>query len=108
MSRLCRAVLTACILGLGAALGGCENFDIDKLTDMFENKKPIAGDRKPLFPQGVPGVPQGVPADMMKGHAQAAAEAPPAAPAPGTEAKEAAAKPKPKPRPKKAVVKIGR
>ena len=56
MSRWRRAVLTACILGLGAALGGCENFDIDKLTEMFENKKPIPGDRKPLFPQGVPGV----------------------------------------------------
>ena len=65
MSRLRRAVLTACILGLGPALGGCESFDIDKITSMFDNKKPLPGDRKPLFPQGVPGVPQGVPPDLV-------------------------------------------
>jgi hypothetical protein len=106
MRRWRRAALTACILGLAPLLSACESFDLDKIQDMFDQKKPISGDRKALFPQGVPGVPQGVPADLMKGHAQAEAEAQAraaAVPAPGTESGVPAkpkAKPKPKPKPK--------
>ena len=87
--RLHRALLTASVLGLGLALGGCESFDLENI---WNSKKPLPGERKALFPQGVPGVPQGVPADLVQGYQ------PPAEPEPQAAPPEP---PKPKPRPRR-------
>ena len=85
MAMTARRTLTV-ILALtgGLALAGCETFDLDNI---FNQKKPLPGDRRAVFPEGVPGVQQGVPAELVRGH-QPVAEAPPA---PEPE------KPKPKP-----------
>jgi hypothetical protein len=50
-------------------LGGCSDFDAEKLDFFNMNKeKKLPGERKPLFPEGVPGVTQGIPPDLVKGY----------------------------------------
>ena len=108
MRPITRITVTATILCLGLAVGGCADFDLDKVGDKLDvfgwtKKKPLPGDRKDVFPGGVPGVSQGVPSELMKGY-QAPAEAAPdpaeVAAAKAAQAGEAAEKPKPKPKPK--------
>jgi hypothetical protein len=69
MMRCPPALLALTLTALAASLGGCSNFDMDKL-DIFglNDKKPLPGERKALFPQGVPGAPQGVPPELVKGY----------------------------------------
>jgi hypothetical protein len=101
MRNLARVGLTAGVLCLGLALGGCENFDPTAIFDaeIFNTKKPLPGDRRPVFPEGTPGVPQGVPPELVRGY-QAPAE-PEAAPKQATtEPTEPKPKPKAKPKPK--------
>ncbi|MEW6452184.1 MAG: hypothetical protein AB1490_16120 [Pseudomonadota bacterium] len=88
MMRKHRALLIVFALAAGGMLAGCESFDPDS---MFNQKKPLPGDRRAVFPEGVPGVPQGVPQELVQGY-QPPAEQPPPEPAPVVE------KPKPKPK----------
>ena len=83
-----RLLLIVSLLAAGFALSACESFDIE---NMFNQKKPLPGDRRSVFPEGVPGVPQGVPQELVQGY-QPPAEPPPPEPAPVVE------KPKPKPK----------
>jgi hypothetical protein len=96
MNRFVRIAVMVPVLALGLALAGCESFDPTDLTEMFNTKKKLPGERKPIFPEGTPGVPQGVPADLVKGYQ------PPAEPEPQTAAlpEETKVKPKPKAKPK--------
>src|ERR1700686_4287018 len=101
-----RIIVAASILSLGLALGGCADFDLDKIGDKLDpfgltKKKPLPGERKDVFPSGVPGVSQGVPPELTRGY-QAPAEVPDPAGVAAAQAaqEEAAAKPKPKPKPK--------
>lgn len=87
--RRYRALPIAFVLAAAGMLAGCESFDP---TDMFNQKKPLPGDRRAVFPEGVPGVPQGVPPELVQGY-QPPAEPPPPEPTPVVE------KPKPKPKP---------
>ena len=41
---------------------------ICQFGDIFDNKKPLPGERRAVFPEGVPGVPQGVPPELVKGY----------------------------------------
>jgi hypothetical protein len=100
-----RIIVAASILSLGLALGGCADFDLDKIGDKLDpfgltKKKPLPGERKDVFPSGVPGVSQGVPPELTRGYQAPAAEPDPAEVAAAKAAEEAAAKPKPKPKPK--------
>lgn len=88
MMRTRRALLIVSVLAAGFALSACESFDPE---NMFNQKKPLPGDRRAVFPEGVPGVPQGVPQELVQGY-QPPAEPPPPEPAPVVE------KPKPKPK----------
>ncbi len=56
------SVLAACTKG--------GQFDPTTLldNDMFDNKKPVKGQREPVFPGGVPGISSGIPADLYKGY----------------------------------------
>ncbi|MGB6537413.1 MAG: hypothetical protein WBF58_15795, partial [Xanthobacteraceae bacterium] len=61
------------MLALVSALAGCTKggqFDPTTLldSDMFQNKKPLAGKRDLVFPTGVPGATSGIPADLYKGY----------------------------------------
>ena len=62
MRSTLRMILMTSVLGLGFALAGCADFNVDKLDleslDVFglSKKKPLPGDRKDVFPTGVPGV----------------------------------------------------
>ena len=95
--RLKRASMAVVLFGVGAILSGCANFDPENLTDMFNKKEKLPGERRPLFPEGVPGVTQGVPPHLMAGQQQKEAEIAAApAPAPEAEKPKAAAKPKPR------------
>jgi outer membrane biosynthesis protein TonB len=85
--RRTRSLQIVLALAVGATLAGCESFDP---TDMFNQKKPLPGDRRAVFPEGVPGVPQGVPKELVQGYQ------PPAEPAPAPPLE--AEKPKPKPK----------
>jgi outer membrane biosynthesis protein TonB len=102
-------------LALAAALAACTKggqFDPTTLldNDMFNNKKPLQGQREQVFPNGVPGATTGIPADLYKGYQpppQAADNGEGAMPIsptfgaqPQPQAQEAEAKPKPKPKPK--------
>jgi hypothetical protein len=71
MRRFHRMALLALLIGVGPAITGCADFDLDKL-DVFglNQKKPLPGERHAVFPEGVPGVTQGVPPDLMLGNAQ--------------------------------------
>jgi hypothetical protein len=130
MRHFRRIVMLMVMLGLASALGGCENFDADKLDFLgLSTKKPLPGERKAVFPEGVPGVTQGIPPEYLRNNVQQEAgtsadgtqipgEAS-AAPAPATlrsgqtataepptvisqtdSKSEAAIKPKPKPKPR--------
>jgi hypothetical protein len=61
------------MLALIVALAGCTKggqFDPTTLLDnnMFDNKKPLQGQREPVFPNGVPGATTGIPVDLYKGY----------------------------------------
>ena len=92
--RLKHASMAVLLFGVGAILNGCANFDPESLTDIFNKKEKLPGERRPVFPGGVPGVTQGVPPNLMAGQQQKEAEIA-AAPAPEPEKPKAAAKPKP-------------
>jgi hypothetical protein len=113
MRSLARLALAVLVAAAGPVLSACSSLpDLDSITEIWDTKKKLAGERKPVFPEGVPGVASGVPPELVKGYrepesgmvdpAKAAAEA-----AAGTEARPkkpppqrtAAAKPKPKPKP---------
>jgi hypothetical protein len=105
-----RARCSVLLLRLGAmlaaayALAACTpggQFDPTTLldNDMFNNKKPLTGQREPVFPQGVPGATTGIPSDLYKGYQ------PPPQPAPQQAADVGAARtpvngPADEPRPK--------
>jgi hypothetical protein len=61
------------VLAAASVLAACTKggqFDPTVLldNDMFDNKKPIKGQREPVFPNGVPGIQSGIPADLYKGY----------------------------------------
>lgn len=102
-------------LALAAVLAACTKggqFDPTTIldNDMFDNKKPLQGQREPLFPAGVPGATSGIPADLYKGYqpppeqaADTAAGASPITPAAAEPPKPVAKlEPKRKPKPKVA------
>jgi outer membrane biosynthesis protein TonB len=111
-------VRTGALLALAAMLAACTKggqFDPTTLldNDMFDTKKPLAGQREPVFPNGVPGATTGIPADLYKGYvpppeqaadngegAGAVAAAPNAAPNNEPTKLGPEEKPKPKPKPK--------
>jgi hypothetical protein len=108
--RIGMALATASVLA-ACTQGG--QFDPTTLldNDMFDNKKPVTGQREPVFPSGVPGISNGIPADLYKGYQpppdQAADTGSAATPIlPPSEAAaatpEPASKPKPKPKTKVA------
>ncbi|HEY7459087.1 MAG TPA: hypothetical protein VH765_10065 [Xanthobacteraceae bacterium] len=59
MSVRCPRLVTALLIAMSLALGGCEA--LDKLNPFEEKQTPLPGARKPLFPEGVPGVDFGAP-----------------------------------------------
>lgn len=98
MMLACASLLAACTKG--------GQFDPTTLldSDMFDNKKPLQGQREPVFPTGVPGVSNGIPADLYKGYQPppddtASGTATPITP-PVAEAEKPVEKPKPKAKPK--------
>lgn len=61
------------VLAAASVLAACTKggqFDPTTLldNDMFDNKKPVKGQREPVFPGGVPGISSGIPADLYKGY----------------------------------------
>jgi hypothetical protein len=61
------------MLALIVVLAGCTKggqFDPTSLlnNNMFDNKKPLQGQRELVFPNGVPGATSGIPADLYKGY----------------------------------------
>lgn len=67
---LCRLGM---VLAAASVLAACTKggqFDPTTLldNDMFDNKKPVKGQREPVFPAGVPGISTGIPADLYKGY----------------------------------------
>ncbi len=97
-----RFALLIVVATLGAtSLTGCSSFDPSDLTDWFNTKKPLPGDRRAIFPEGVPGVSQGVPANLVKGAQPEVATAPTGQAEPEKEAEPPApAKAKAAPRPR--------
>jgi outer membrane biosynthesis protein TonB len=112
-SLLRLGMMLACVSLLAACTKGGQ-FDPTTLldSDMFDNKKPLTGQREPVFPAGVPGASTGIPPDLYKGY-----QPPPDDTASGTatpltppvaeadqpvERPKPKAKPKPKPKPKLA------
>ncbi len=98
MMLACASLLAACTKG--------GQFDPTTLldNDMFDNKKPLAGQREPVFPGGVPGVSNGIPADLYKGYQPppddtASGTATPITP-PVAEAEKPVERPKPRAKPK--------
>jgi hypothetical protein len=98
------SVLAACTKG--------GQFDPTTLldNDMFDNKKPVTGQREPVFPTGVPGISNGIPADLYKGYqpppeqaADTGSAATPILPPSEEPAPQAADASKPKPKPKTKV-----
>jgi hypothetical protein len=66
-------LLVGSMLALIVVLAGCTKggqFDPTTLlnNDMFDNKKPLQGQRELVFPNGVPGATSGIPADLYKGY----------------------------------------
>jgi hypothetical protein len=119
MRRFARGLLICSALSLGLSVAGCESFDPTRLTDIFNTKRPLPGDRRPVFPEGVPGVTPGVPPELMRSNQpQPGTEPPPVVTAepqppaarnprqaaidPDAPAPPPKAKPKPKPKPKTA------
>jgi hypothetical protein len=68
MRARARGVLALFVLAMGLGLAGCDTVDRlqDSLTEMFDRKKKLPGQREPVFPEGVPGVIQGVPPEYLK------------------------------------------
>jgi outer membrane biosynthesis protein TonB len=97
-NRFARLALVIPVLSLGLMLAGCETFDPTDITEIFNTKKKLPGDRKAVFPEGTPGVPQGVPSDLVKGYQaeETVQQLPPQAAA--VEPEKPKAKPKPKPK----------
>jgi hypothetical protein len=76
------------LLALGWAVAACTpggQFDPSTLldNDMFNNKKPLTGQREPVFPNGVPGAATGIPPDLVKGYQPPPQQAADAGGAPG-------------------------
>src|ERR1700733_754009 len=94
-----RLTLAALVIVVGPLISACDS--LENLTNMFDTKKPLAGDRKPVFPEGVPGATKGVPPDLYKGYREPD-QATGGVMDPAKLAAQAAAaeKPKPKPLPK--------
>jgi hypothetical protein len=97
MMLACASLLAACTKG--------GQFDPTTLldNDMFDNKKPLQGQREPVFPGGVPGATTGIPSDLYKGYQPppddtASGAATPIAPV--AEAEKPVGRPKPKEKPK--------
>jgi outer membrane biosynthesis protein TonB len=97
-----KAVRLAGALAFACALASCS--DLPDFENMFNQKKPLPGERKLVFPEGVPGVPQGIPQELTRGYQ------PPQAPetqAPTEQAEQTPVQPeppKPKPKPKAKTV----
>jgi outer membrane biosynthesis protein TonB len=105
MSLFDRAIPTAVMLALGLSLAACSSngeFDPTDITNIFNTKKPLPGERRAVFPEGVPGVPQGVPPDLVKGYQPPLEEAQPLPEPVPEKPKKVATKPPPKPKPKTA------
>jgi hypothetical protein len=110
--RSARCLILVAVLALvGPVLSACESFE--SITESWDSKKKLTGERKPVFPDGVPGVSTGVPAELVKGYrepeggltdpAKVAAEAAADTAAKPKPQRTASNKPvsKPKPKPKK-------
>jgi hypothetical protein len=108
--RSARCLILVAVLGVaGPVLSACES--IDAITESWDSKKKLTGDRKPVFPDGVPGVSTGVPAELVKGYrepeggltdpAKVAAEAAADTAAKPKPQRTASTKPASKPKPKK-------
>jgi hypothetical protein len=97
----------AIALALGLSLASCDS--LSDLENIFNNKKPLPGERKPVFSDGVPGVPQGIPPELVRGYQTPVDAQQPAAVATPAEkpVAEPAEKPKPKPRPTTVAVPAG-
>jgi hypothetical protein len=93
-------------LALGLSLASCDS--LSDLENMFNNKKPLPGERKPVFSDGVPGVPQGIPPELVRGYQAPVDAQQPAAVTTPTEkpVAEPAEKPKPKPKPRPTTVAV--
>ena len=93
---------TIAALALGLSLASCDS--LADLENLFNQKKPLPGERKPVFADGVPGVPQGIPPELVRGYQ---APAPPEQPAVvQTPAEKPAVKPAPKPRSRTVAVPV--
>jgi outer membrane biosynthesis protein TonB len=68
MRARARGFLALFVLAVGLGLAGCDTVDRlqDSVTDLFDTKKKLPGQREPVFPEGVPGVVQGVPPEYLK------------------------------------------
>lgn len=68
MHARARGFLALFVLAVGLGLAGCDTVDRlqDSVTEFFDRKKPLPGQRAPVFPEGVPGVIQGVPPEYLK------------------------------------------
>lgn len=98
------------VIAVAALLAACTKggqFDPTSIldNDMFNTKKPLAGQREPVFPNGVPGANNGIPADLYKGYQpppEQAADTGEGATAavPDNEPPKPEPKAKPKPKPK--------
>jgi hypothetical protein len=95
MGPISRAFCIVAAVFAAGTVAGCDSLESFTLWD---NKKPIPGERKPVFPGGVPGVAQGIPQELMPGY-----KTPEGVDAAGQAAAAAAkeAEPKPKPAPKR-------
>jgi hypothetical protein len=62
------SMLASIVVLAGCTKGG--QFDPTTLlnNNMFDNKKPLQGQRELVFPSGVPGATTGIPADLYKGY----------------------------------------
>jgi hypothetical protein len=98
--RYCvHAMRIAGALAIGLSLTACESFQ-----NLFDNKKPLPGERKPVFTQGVPGIPQGVPPELVRGYQPPPEQQPSAVVE--TPVEKPAEKPKPRPAPRATTVAV--
>ncbi len=103
MRPLARLVLAAVVAATGPVLSACDSLDI---SDLWDSKKKLAGERRPVFPDGVPGVTTGIPPELVKGYREPEGEASDPAKVAAEAAAEPAAKPKkPKPAPQRTASK---
>jgi hypothetical protein len=67
MRPVARLVLAAVVVAAaGPVLSACDS--LDTLSDVWDTKKKLAGERKPVFPDGVPGISTGVPPELVRGY----------------------------------------